>query len=273
MSMEDFNTYINENVAPEKGLPQDWVLNDLTKKMRQIMLQVIHGIRYKMQRKVGYFGIYGYDFMIDDNMKVWLIEVNVNPAITTNTEVLSKVIPPVIEEGINISVECFEKSKANKRLLPLSSIKKYIILYNESQVPCKKPRFDRSPSHIKQNNSNTTAPQANNNNNNNNNNDKAKNGQTNNQNSTSNNNNNIKIQVNKATNSSSSMSNPNVNNSTNNCNIVSTSTSNVNRSNNLTTSSNNIAKSAELANAPRLVNNVLINTQSFNKIGLIVKRL
>lgn len=249
MSMENFNTYVNEVIAPEKGLPKDWVLNDLTKKMRQIMLQVIHGIRYKMQRKVGYFGIYGYDFMIDENMKVWLIEVNVNPAITTNTEVLSQVIPPIIEEGINISVECFEKSKANKRLLPLSSIKKYIILYNESQVPCKKPRFDRSPSHIKQNNSNTTAPQANNNNNNN---DKAKN-QGNNQ-------NNIKIQVSKTTNnlSTSSMSNNNtsglnVNNisSTSNCNITSTSTSNVNRNNNLTSSTNNIAKSAELSSAPR----------------------
>ncbi len=100
-SMDQFNDYVNSEVAPAKGLPVDWVKNDLTKKMRQIMLQVIHGIRYKMQRKIGYFGIYGYDFMIDDNMKVWLIEVNVNPAITTNTEVLNNAIPPVVEEGIS----------------------------------------------------------------------------------------------------------------------------------------------------------------------------
>ena len=51
-----------------------------------------------------------------------------------------------------ISIECFEKSKANKKLLPLSSIKNYIIIYNESQVPCKKPRFDRSPSHVQSRN-------------------------------------------------------------------------------------------------------------------------
>ena len=69
--------------------------------MRQIMLQVIHGIRYKLQRKIGYFGIYGYDFMIDENMKVWLIEINVNPAITTNTETLNKAIPPAVEEAIS----------------------------------------------------------------------------------------------------------------------------------------------------------------------------
>ena len=85
-SMDQFNTYVNEEVAPKKGLTQDWVHKELTKQMRQIMLQVIHGIRYKLQRKVGYYGIYGYDFMIDEDMKVWLIEVNVNPAITTNSK-------------------------------------------------------------------------------------------------------------------------------------------------------------------------------------------
>lgn len=99
--MDQFNTYINEHVAPQKNLPKDWVFNDLTKKMRNIMLQVVQSIRFKIQRKIGYFGIYGYDFMIDDNMKVWLIEVNVNPAITTNTEVLNVAIPPAVEEGIS----------------------------------------------------------------------------------------------------------------------------------------------------------------------------
>lgn len=67
------------------------------------MLQVVHSVRYKLQRKVGYFGIYGYDFMIDENMKVWLIEINVNPAITCNTDTLNKAIPPAIEEGIRKS--------------------------------------------------------------------------------------------------------------------------------------------------------------------------
>lgn len=65
------------------------------------MVQVVNSIRYKIQRKVGFFGVYGYDFMIDENMKTWLIEINVNPAITTNTDVLVKAIPPAIEEGIS----------------------------------------------------------------------------------------------------------------------------------------------------------------------------
>ncbi len=109
------------------------------------MLQVIHSIRYKVQRKVGYFGIYGYDFMIDENMKVWLIEINVNPAITTNTDTLIKAIPPAIEEGIQIAIECFEKTKTNKKLLPLTAQKGYTIIFNETTAPQQRPTFDKSP--------------------------------------------------------------------------------------------------------------------------------
>ena len=131
--MEKFNDYVNESLAASKNLPKDWVLNEFTvrdwqrlgkrkiffisdealnsnfyfvcfffakKKMHQIMLNVVHAVRFKLQRKTGYFGIYGYDFMIDENMKTYLIEINVNPAITCNTDVLYAAIPPAISEGI-----------------------------------------------------------------------------------------------------------------------------------------------------------------------------
>jgi hypothetical protein len=38
--------------------------------------------------------------MIDEDMKVWLIEINVNPALTTNTNTLIQAIPPVVKESI-----------------------------------------------------------------------------------------------------------------------------------------------------------------------------
>jgi len=54
----------------------------------------------RLKRRVGCFGLYGYDFMIDEDMKVWLIEINVNPALTTNTNTLIQAIPPVVQESI-----------------------------------------------------------------------------------------------------------------------------------------------------------------------------
>jgi hypothetical protein len=66
------------------------------------MINVIHSVRNKLKRKTGFFGLYGYDFMIDENMKAWLIEINVNPAITCNTDVLVAAIPPAVDEGIRM---------------------------------------------------------------------------------------------------------------------------------------------------------------------------
>ena len=64
------------------------------------MLNVLESIRMRLKRRVGCFGLYGYDFMIDEEMKVWLIEINVNPALTTNTNTLIQAIPPVVQESI-----------------------------------------------------------------------------------------------------------------------------------------------------------------------------
>jgi len=38
--------------------------------IQQIMLHCVSAVKYKLQCKVGYFDLYGFDFMIDEDMKV-----------------------------------------------------------------------------------------------------------------------------------------------------------------------------------------------------------
>mmetsp|Transcript_28324 Transcript_28324/g.20453 ORF Transcript_28324/g.20453 Transcript_28324/m.20453 type:complete len:81 (-) Transcript_28324:179-421(-) len=52
------------------------------------------------------FEIFGYDFMLDEDFKVYLIEVNTNPCLeTTSSPLLSKLMPNCIDSGIRIAMD------------------------------------------------------------------------------------------------------------------------------------------------------------------------
>ncbi|XP_064135983.1 LOW QUALITY PROTEIN: inactive polyglycylase TTLL10 [Loxodonta africana] len=99
-SMEHLNRYINDKFRKTKGLPRDWVFTTFTKRMQQIMAHCFLAVKSKLECKLGYFDLIGCDFLIDENFKVWLLEMNSNPALHTNCEVLKEVIPGVVVETL-----------------------------------------------------------------------------------------------------------------------------------------------------------------------------
>jgi len=132
-TFEKLNNHINVNYQATKGVPDDWVLTDMTDRIKEIMLICFRSVEYKLERKSGYFDLFGFDFMIDDNMKIWLIEINVNPALFTNCEPLRQVLPGIVEETVKISVEAFENKCSKKKIHPLESMKTFEVLYDEER--------------------------------------------------------------------------------------------------------------------------------------------
>ena len=51
------------------------------------------------------FEIYGFDFMLDEDFKVYLIEVNTNPCLETSCPLLQKLIPDMVDSGLKIALD------------------------------------------------------------------------------------------------------------------------------------------------------------------------
>ncbi|NXA40283.1 TTL10 polyglycylase, partial [Eudromia elegans] len=98
--MEHFNSYVNEKCRRARGLPKDWVFTVFTRRMQQIMVQCFLAARLKLERKLGYFDLIGCDFLVDEDFKIWLLEMNANPALHTNCSVLRDIIPAVVGESL-----------------------------------------------------------------------------------------------------------------------------------------------------------------------------
>ncbi|GAB0198817.1 inactive polyglycylase TTLL10 [Grus japonensis] len=129
--MEHFNSYVNEKFRKTSGLPKDWVFTVFTKRMQQIMLQCFLAAKHKLDRKLGYFDLIGCDFLIDENFKVWLLEMNANPALHTDCKVLKDVIPTVVYESLDLVLEIFNKRLKGQSVLPLKTLCHFVLLYHE----------------------------------------------------------------------------------------------------------------------------------------------
>ncbi|XP_052083344.1 protein polyglycylase TTLL10-like isoform X3 [Mytilus californianus] len=159
-SMEKFNDYFNEKIASKSGVEPDWVKNILTKQMQKIMIHCFNSVKHKLNQRIGYFDLFGLDFMVDSDLKVWLIEINVNPSLAVTCGAQKEVVPGVVEESLYLAIECFEKTKKNQPLLPLNTLKNFSVLYCGTRANTIPPRATRSVSPVKDERLKVTASSA-----------------------------------------------------------------------------------------------------------------
>jgi D-alanine-D-alanine ligase-like ATP-grasp enzyme len=49
--------------------------------------------------------IFGYDFMIDENLKPWLIEVNTNPCLEETSSLLKEYLPRMLDDAFKLTID------------------------------------------------------------------------------------------------------------------------------------------------------------------------
>ena len=68
------------------------------------------------------FEVLGYDFMIDEEFKVWLIEVNTNPCLSLSSAYLARLIPAMLDNAFRIVLDShFPEPEGKRRTAEWSS--------------------------------------------------------------------------------------------------------------------------------------------------------
>lgn len=80
----------------------EYVRTKLDHDIKRCMVDVIKAGKTKMQRKHGYFDLFGLDFMITEENKLILLECNTNPALALTNSVLEAMLPGVVDGAIEL---------------------------------------------------------------------------------------------------------------------------------------------------------------------------
>ena len=83
--------------------------------------------------KFNWFELYGYDFMITDDFKVYLIEVNTNPWLETPWSLLSRIISSVLDNTFRITVDAMTFLQNSKTISlgdSTNNLSKFELVFN-----------------------------------------------------------------------------------------------------------------------------------------------
>ena len=69
----------------QKKFGYDVFLDRLKPKMKQIVIWSLECVQDMVENSKNAMELYGYDFMVDDNLNPWLIEINSSPAMDYST--------------------------------------------------------------------------------------------------------------------------------------------------------------------------------------------
>ena len=88
--------------------------NKIRPKIKDIIIYTLLSVEDRIINRHNSFELYGYDFMIDNNLNVWLIEVNSSPALDYSTEVTEKIVKSGLEDLVKVVID-YEKASPDKR--------------------------------------------------------------------------------------------------------------------------------------------------------------
>jgi len=105
----DFQKFINETY-PEKN----YKLNiDLMEKIKEIICITMRSVKDKINKnnRNYQFEIFGYDFMLDEDFNVFLIEINTNPGLEESSPWIKIIVPRMLDDALRLTLDQLFETK------------------------------------------------------------------------------------------------------------------------------------------------------------------
>ena len=103
LSFDDFQEYLTK-MHPNKNIS---VRDEIVTLMKSIIKKTLFSSRKKInaERRNLCFEIFGYDFIIDSDFNLWLIEINTNPCLELSSKLLAKLIPRMLDDAFKLTID------------------------------------------------------------------------------------------------------------------------------------------------------------------------
>ena len=101
LSYSDFQRYLDSHCAYRH------FFNEILPEIKEIVKDSVKASYLKIDpyRRTHSFEIMGYDFMLDADLKPWLIEINTNPCLELSSTILVRIIPAMVENVMRIALD------------------------------------------------------------------------------------------------------------------------------------------------------------------------
>ncbi|CAG9327613.1 unnamed protein product [Blepharisma stoltei] len=73
-------------LVERKDAGSDWLEKEFRPTIKSAIIHIMRSALHRLPRHPQLFELFGLDFIMDDNMKLWFIEANYDPGITSNTK-------------------------------------------------------------------------------------------------------------------------------------------------------------------------------------------
>lgn len=131
VSFEEFQQYLDE-MYPQYNLD---IQRHFISRMKDIAIDCYMSARNTMNpsKRKNCFEFFGFDFMIDEDFRVWLIEVNTNPQIANLNKRMSNLLPELFADLFKITLDPVFEDLAPEEKNTVHEATNFDLLYSRNK--------------------------------------------------------------------------------------------------------------------------------------------